>query len=185
VFDNMLITRVSSILNPSGIEDRYKPRYIYNLLMRNANRTNQQIIDDAYSTRGLHFTPRATSVGYAGSTVEKNRFRIDEPIHVMIDRCPQNTPITIYVVEDQDYTDGMNVNSLTSVVATIPGRTGPDGRWFSTAPLMMASVVGDYDIIVDVGNNGFINFEYLLSNVRDGFDGLNGPGFQSMTIGLI
>ena len=29
-----------------------------------------------------------------------------------------------------------------------------DGVWYSTTPVMTASDVGDYDILVDIGNNG-------------------------------
>jgi hypothetical protein len=43
---------------------------------------------------------------------------------------------------------------------------------------MTASTTGDYDILVDIGNNGVLHFAYIGANIRDGFDGLTGPGFR-------
>ncbi|MEF3694351.1 MAG: hypothetical protein V3576_03290 [Candidatus Cloacimonadota bacterium] len=157
---------------------RYKPRYFYIILMRNSTPSNQLIIDRAYSDRGLNFTPQVVSAGVPNPPDgrDKNMFRIGDPVYVKVTNCPQNTPLTVYVVEDQDYTDGMMVSSLNALYQ-VSGTSDNDGVWYSSTPVMTASTVGDYDILVDIGNNGVLHFAYSGANVHDGFDGLNGSGF--------
>ena len=175
-FDQYLIDRVK--FDVDGTNDmKYKPRYFYNILMRNSTTANQEIIDKAYSDRGLHFTPRVISAGSNNPHKEKNKFRIGDPVHVKITNCPQNTPLTIYIVEDQDYTDGMNISTLNSIICQVSGTSDNDGVWHSNTPVMIASQGGEYDILVDIGNNGVLHFAYSGANIRDGFDGLTGHGF--------
>jgi hypothetical protein len=165
---------------------RYKPRYFYNILMRNSTTSNQLVIDKAYSDRGLHFTPQVISAGVSNppNGRDKNMFRIGDPVHVKVTNCPQNTPLTVYIVEDQDYTDGMNISALNAIICQVSGTSDNDGVWYSSTPVMTASDVGDYDILVDIGNNGVLHFAYNGANVRDGFDGLNGPGFSVFDDGI-
>ena len=165
---------------------RYKPRYFYNILMRNSTPSNQLIIDKAYSDRGLHFTPQAISAGVPNplDNKDKNMFRIGDPVHVKVTNCPQNTPLTVYIVEDQDYTDGMSISALNAIICQVTGTSDNDGVWYSSTPVMTASTVGDYDILVDIGNNGMLHFAYNGANIRDGYDGLNGPGFTVYDDGI-
>jgi hypothetical protein len=76
--------------------------------MSNSTLANKMIIDKAYSDRGLHFTPQAISAGISNPPdgKDKNMFRIGDPVHVKVTNCPQNTPLTVYIVEDQDYMMG-------------------------------------------------------------------------------
>jgi len=185
-FDNILL---SVLMSDVSIADslRYMPRYFYNLLMTKVGETNQHslnamqiAIDKAYSARGLHFTPQVISAGVSNPPEgrDKSMFRIGDPVHVKVTNCPQNTPLTVYIVEDQDYTDGMNISALNTIICQVSGTSGPDGVWYSSTPVMTASIVGDYDILVDIGNNGVLHFSYYGANVRDGFDGLDSSGFS-------
>lgn len=179
-FNQFLVDALINDVSPTE-PLRYKPRYFYNILMRNSTSSNQLIIDKAYSDRGLHFTPQVISAGVSNplDDKDKNMFRIGDPVHVKVSNCPQNTPLTVYIVEDQDYTDGMNISALNNVVCQIgPGvQSDSTGVWYSSTPVMTASDVGDYDILVDIGNNGVLHYAYSGANVRDGFDGLDGSGF--------
>ncbi|MDD4308967.1 MAG: hypothetical protein PHO32_01170 [Candidatus Cloacimonetes bacterium] len=111
-------------------------------------------------------------------------YRIGDPVHVKVTNCPQNTPLTVYIVEDQDYTDGMNISALNTIICQVSGTSDNDGVWFSSTPVITTSSVGDYDILVDIGNNGVLHFAYNGANIRDGFDGLNGPGFTVYDDGI-
>ena len=184
VFDIKLLGALTSIT--VNDQDLSKPRYFYNVLMRTSTPNAQMIIDKAYSGRGLNFTPQVISSGVSNPPDgrDKNMFRIGDPVHVKVTNCPQNTPLTVYVVEDQDYTDGMNISALNTIICQVSGTSGPDGVWFSSTPVMTASTVGDYDILVDIGNNGVLHFAYNGANVHDGFDGLNGPGFTVYDDGI-
>jgi len=177
-FDQMLTSVLANQI-VSSFPDRYKPRYFYNILMSNSSHATQLIIDKAYSNRGLHFTPRVISAGSNNPNKEKNKFRIGDPVHVKITNCPQNTPLTVYIVEDQDYTDGMNISSLSILYSRSLSAVdiGDDGSW--TGELCNSDSLGggEYDILVDIGNNGVLHFAYNDANIRDGFDGLTGHGF--------
>ena len=184
-FTQFLIDRLIIDVSPSD-SLRYKPRYFYNILMRNSTTANQLIIDKAYSDRGLHFTPQVISAGVSNppNGRDKNMFRIGDPVYVKVTNCPQNTPLTVYVVEDQNYTDGMNISALNAIICQVSGTSDNDGVWYSSTPVMTASDMGDYDILVDIGNNGVLHFAYNGANVRDGFDGLSGPGFSVFDDGI-
>jgi len=177
VFNQLLINGLKYHVLPTE-PLRYKPRYFYNILMRNSTLANQLIIDNAYSDRGLHFTPQVISAGVSNppEVRDKNMFRIGDPVHVKVTNCPQNTPLTVYIVEDQDYTDGMDISAL-NAICQVSGTSDNDGIWYSSTPVMTASDVGDYDVLVDIGNNGVLHFAYNGAKIRDGFDGLDGPGF--------
>lgn len=173
---------------------RYKPRYFYNILMNlvadgsapNTLNPKQAAIDNAYKSRGFHFTPQVISAGVSNPPDgrDKNMFRIGDPVHVKVTNCPQNTPFTVYIVEDQDYTDGMNISALNTIICQVSGTSDNDGVWYSSTPVMTATTVGDYDILVDIGNNGVLHFAYIGANVRDGFDGLDGSGFTVYDDGI-
>ena len=177
-----------------NVSYRYKPRYFYNILMNlvadgsapNTLNPKQAAIDNAYKSRGFHFTPQVISAGVSNPPDgrDKNMFRIGDPVHVKVTNCPQNTPLTVYIVEDQDYTDGLNISALNTIICQVSGTSDNDGVWYSSTPVMTASAVGDYDILVDIGNNGMLHFAYIGANVRDGFDGLNGPGFTVFDDGI-
>jgi len=183
-FDIKLLGALTSII--ANDQDLHKPRFFYNILMRTSTPNAQMIIDKAYSDRGLHFTPQAISAGVSNPPDgrDKNMFRIGDPVHVKVTNCPQNTPLTVYVVEDQDYTDGMNISALNAIICQVSGTSDNDGVWYSSTPVMTASDMGDYDILVDIGNNGVLHFAYVGANIRDGFDGLNGPGFTVYDDGI-
>ncbi|HOH98713.1 MAG TPA: T9SS type A sorting domain-containing protein [Candidatus Cloacimonadota bacterium] len=176
-FDIKLLGALTSITVYD--QDLSKPRYFYNVLMRTSTPNAQMIIDKAYSDRGFHFTPRVISAGSNNPNKEKNKFRIGDPVHVKITNCPQNTPLTVYIVEDQDYTDGMNISSLSILYSRSLSAVdiGDDGSW--TGELCNSDSLGggEYDILVDIGNNGVLHFAYNDANIRDGFDGLTGHGF--------
>jgi len=164
---------------------RYKPRYFYNILMNRVDdgsasyslNTKQNAINKAYASRGFHFTPQVISAGSLNSATEKNMFRVGDPVYVTITNCPQNTPVTVYIVADQDYTDGMSVSGLNTIVHQFSAWTDSQGKVDLTDPVLTAPAVGTYDIIVNIGNDDFLHYAHLNANVRDGFDGLNGPGF--------
>jgi len=185
-FNQDLINAVGLIAQTGLDSLRYKPRYFYNILMSNSTLANKMIIDKAYSDRGLHFTPQAISAGISNPPdgKDKNMFRIGDPVHVKVTNCPQNTPLTVYIVEDQDYTDGMSISALNAIICQVTGTSDNDGVWYSSTPVMTASTVGDYDILVDIGNNGMLHFAYNGANIRDGYDGLNGPGFTVYDDGI-
>jgi hypothetical protein len=147
-------------------------------MMRTSTPNAQLIIDKAYSDRGLHFTPQVISAGVSNppEVRDKNMFRIGDLVHVKVTNCPQNTPLTVYIVDDQDYTDGMDISAL-NAICQVSGTSDNDGVWYSSTPVMTASDVGDYDFLVDIGNNGVLHLAYNGANIRDGFDGLDGPGF--------
>ncbi|HQM17507.1 MAG TPA: vWA domain-containing protein [Candidatus Cloacimonas sp.] len=184
-FNHFLVNTLIDNVSPTD-SLRYKPRYFYNALMRNSTPSNQLVIDKAYSDRGLYFTPQVISAGVSNPPDgrDKNMFRIGDPVHVKVTNCPQNTPLTVYIVEDQDYSDGMNISALNAIICQVSGTSDNDGVWYSSSPVMTASAVGDYDILVDIGNNGMLHFAYIRANVRDGFDGLNGPGFTIYDDGI-
>ena len=188
--DNLLIAglkRVSEEIIPNSAY-RYKPRYFYNILMDLVDdddapyplNQKQEAINEAYVSRGFHFTPQVISATEPNPTdgKDKNMFRIGDPVHVKVTNCPQNTPLTVYIVEDQDYTDGMNISALNTIICQVSGTSDNCGVWYSSTPVMTASTTGDYDILVDIGNNGVLHFAYIGANIRDGFDGLTGPGFR-------
>lgn len=82
------------------------------------------------------------------------------------------------------YIYDMNLSALNTIICQVSGASGPDGVWYSSTPVMTASTVGDYDILVDIGNNGVLHFAYNGANVRDGFDGLDGSGFTVYDDGI-
>ena len=190
VFDDKLIRALVRITTEEGLDrnDWHKPRTFYNILMRYSTEEERVIIDNAYASRGLYFTPKVTAIGSPDSRREKNMYRqsdigYDDKIYVKVTNCPQNTPIMVFIVADRDYTNGMSVSELERI-QTITGRTDENGEWVSE--ILEQLDIGDYDIIVDVGfydenNNavfdGVLHFEYHATKIRDGFDGLNGPGF--------
>ena len=187
--DTLLVHSLNQVKDELPVNNtyRYNPRYFYNILMRRVDedsshwplKKTQLAIDEAYSTRGFHFTPRVISAGSNNPNKEKNKFRIGDPVHVKITNCPQNTPLTVYIVEDQDYTDGMNISSLSILYSRSLSAVdiGDDGSW--TGELCNSDSLGggEYDILVDIGNNGVLHFAYSGANIRDGFDGLTGHGF--------
>lgn len=190
-FDSILVRLLKRAI---AIDDslRYKPRYFYNRLMKYFNDNSplthnilQNEIDKAYSDKGLFFTPKVISAGIANPTEDKdkNMFRVGDPIYMKAINCPQNTPVTIYIVEDQEYTDGMSISTL-NPLCEVNGTSNSDGVWSSSTPLMTALTPGDYDILVDIGNNGVLHFAYEEANVRDGFDGLDEPGFTIYDDGI-
>jgi hypothetical protein len=119
--------------------------------MRTSTPNAQMIINKAYSDRGLHFTPKVVSAGISNPPEgrDKNMFRIGDPVHMKVINCPQNIPLTVYVVEDQDYTDGMYISALNAIICQVSGTSDNDGVWYSSTPVMAASDVEDYDILVD------------------------------------
>ena len=173
---------------------RYKPRYFYNILMRNAG-DNQEIIDEAYARRGLHFYPKVQS--YSLAQKPRNCFSAGNQVHVNITEAPQNTPFKVYVIRhgDYTYTNGASVSTLNNHLASdftpIEERTDADGRWSGliwTIPTITENAIGDYDIIVDFGSpegpDGLIHYAFNAADVMDGFDGLNGPGFTVYDNGI-
>ncbi len=182
-FDVKLVSVLSLITDHNP--DVAKPRYFYNVLMATSSPSEQVIIDKAYSDRGLFFSPKVVSAGEPNPTdgKDKNKFRVGDPIYVKVTNCPQNTPIKVYIVEDQEYTDGMNISTL-NPLCQVNGVSNSDGVWVSNTPIMNAVTPGDYDILVDIGDNGVLHFEYRGANVRDGFDGLDGRGFTIFDDGI-
>ncbi|MDD4156374.1 MAG: hypothetical protein PHY08_07350, partial [Candidatus Cloacimonetes bacterium] len=170
--------------------DWHKPRVFYNNLMRYATEEERAIIDLAYSDRGLYFTPKVITVSDLNSDKNKNIFfksevlaSASEPIHIKVTHLPQNTPINVYIVDDKDYTDGMDINNNNfNIVYSTDGTSNNNGEWTSDA--LEDLPLGDYDVIIDVGGNNKINFEYLAANVTDGIAGLNGPGFTVYDDGI-
>ncbi len=173
---------------------RYKPRYFYNILMRNAG-DNQEIIDEAYARRGLHFYPKVQS--YSLAQKPRNCFSAGNQVHVNITEAPQNTPFKVYVIRHGDYTyiNGASVSTLNDHLASeftpITGSTYADGTWNGaiwTIPTIAENAIGEYDIIVDFGSpegsDGLIHYAFNAADVMDGFDGLNGPGFTVYDDGI-
>lgn len=192
-FDQFLIDRVKFDVDGTNAL-RYKPRYFYNILMRNSTPSNQLVIDKAYSGRGLHFTPQVES--YSEVNRYRNVFSPGDQVHAKITKAPQNTPFDVYVIRHDDYiyVEGANVSTLTPHVASgfsnpITGnRTDNEGKWSGliwTIPTELENVDGGYDIIVNFGSpeapDNRIHFTYTAANVMDGFDGLHVPGFTVTT----
>ncbi len=191
-FDKALVEVLATDVDVS-FSDRYKPRYFYNLLMAKYSTDNQtwtlndkQIaIKDAYISRGLNFYPKVESISEYSK--DRNVFGLNEPVHVKISNCPQNTAANIYIVKHNEYTytDGAllptlsshfpsGFSPLTSVV------TSPLGEWEGF--LWTTAEEGEFDIIVDFGSpstpDGIIRFSFSGANVMDGFDGRTMPGFR-------
>ncbi len=185
-FDQMLVDVLSNDVILSD-PDRYKPRYFFNALMRRVAtdtthvtiNNDQQMIIDAYRDRGLHFYPEVTTVRPDRGI--RNVYHVNDPIHVELSGFPQNTPFTIYIVENQEYTDGMPIPQPINSHASI---TDNQGAWYDLNVEFNLSDPGEYDIIVDVGNNGTFNFKFEGSNVIDGIKGLNEPGFVVIDQGI-
>jgi hypothetical protein len=188
-FDQFLIDRVKFDVDGTNAL-RYKPRYFYNILMRESTSENQRIIDEAYSRRGLNFTPQVES--YSEGNRSRNVFSPGDQVHAKITKAPQNTAFTVYVIRHDaySYVDGANVSTLAPHYANdfspITGNsTDAAGMWNGlvwTIPTEAGNVDGGYDIIVDFGSpevpDDHIHFTYTAANVRDGFDGLHEPGFR-------
>ena len=189
-FDELLIIILGNDVLVENNPDRYKPRYFFNLLMDKVAtdkenwtlNADQEKIIDAYAKRGLHFYPKVISTNQ--DEVEKNIFGVNDEVYVSISNLPQNTPITIHIVEHQAYTDNMNIPE--GVIASIEINSvsiGNDGKW--SGPIWSSGLTeGDYDIIVDIGNSqspgyGKLNFAFAdANNTIDGIDGLTEPGFR-------
>jgi hypothetical protein len=198
-FDRLLINALDDVRAQisSNNSYRYKPRYFYNLLMQRVADSSssselndkQKAIRDAYDARGLHFSPKVESISEMHSS--KNLFGLNEPVHVKVSNCPQNTRINIYVVKHDEYTytDGAQVSALIDYYPTgfspnTTATTDQNGEWSGliwNTPALAANGVGDYDIIVDIGSpttpNGRIHYAFSGANVMDGFDGRLQPGF--------
>ena len=160
--------------------------------------TKQQVIAEAYNSRGLKFYPKVESVSSIGS--KKNIFGLNEPVRVKVSNCPQNTRINVYVIKHGEYTiaDGDTVASLAAHYASgftpvVTATTDPSGEWTSptpiwTTPAVADSAVGEYDIIVDIGSpttpDGRIHYAFSGANVMDGFDDRTEPGFQVVDNGI-
>jgi len=167
------------VINP----DRHKPRYFFNRLMENANTPTKEIIAQAYAENDLFLYPKVESISSANTA--RNIFGLNEPVHVKISDCPQNTRVNIYVIKhgDYTYTDGALVTGLSSFYANgfspiTNVTTDPSGEWSGyiwTTPSSAADAVGDYDIIVNIGSpntpDDYIHFAFSGANVMDGFDG--------------
>lgn len=196
-FDDLLAYVLRNRVN-SGSATRYKPRYFYNLLMNevatNGQTTGlndkQRAIDAAYSSRGLHFNPQVESISSMNKT--RNIFNLNEPVHVKVSNCPQNTRINIYVIKhgDYPYLDGALTSNLSDYYAhgftpNTTAITNSSGEWSGliwTTPSSEEDALGDYDIIVDIGSpttpDGIIHFTFSAANVLDGIDGRTQPGFR-------
>ncbi len=196
-FDDILVKTLRQDVDPSFIS-RYKPRYFYNLLMQrvadNMQTTGlndkQRAIDAAYSSRGLHFNPQVESISSMNKT--RNIFNLNEPVHVKVSNCPQNTRINIYVIKhgDYPYLDGALTSNLSDYYAhgftpNTTAITNSSGEWSGliwTTPSSEEDALGDYDIIVDIGSpttpDGIIHFTFSAANVLDGIDGRTQPGFR-------
>jgi hypothetical protein len=191
-FDKALVEVLADNVDES-FSDRYKPRYFYNLLMSKYATDNQtwtlnekQIaIKDAYNSRGLNFYPKVESISEYSK--DRNVFGLNEPVHVKISNCPQNTAANIYIVKHNDYSyiDGALVPTLSShfpsgfsPLTTVV--TNPQGEWDGF--LWTSVEEGEFDIIVDLGSpstpDGIIRFSFSGANVMDGFDGRYEPGFR-------
>ncbi|MDD2231207.1 MAG: hypothetical protein PHY48_17630 [Candidatus Cloacimonetes bacterium] len=166
---------------------RYRPRYFYNILMRNSTPDDQQLIIEAYTRRGLHFMPKVESQSAAQKS--RNSFSPGDQVYVNITQAPQNTPFKVYVIRHGDYTyiNGAQVSTLTNHLAggfiPVEDSTDPDGNWAGavwTIPTTVETALGDYDIIVDFGDHiapdNLIHFAFTNADVMDGFDGLTQPG---------
>jgi hypothetical protein len=194
--DTLLVNSLRRVIReiPQNSAYRYKPRYFYNILMKQVDEDNnpyplnpkQIAIDEAYRSHGFHFTPQVISAGVPNPPdgKDKNMFRLCDSLYVKVTNCPQNTPLTVYVVEDQDYTDGMHISALNTIICQVSGTSNNDGVWYSSTPVMTTTTVGDFDILVDIGNNGVLHYGYTAANIRDGFDGLEGPGFTVYDDGI-
>jgi len=203
-FDDLLVKTLTEDTDTSE-PFRYKPRYFYNLLMQRTadplhsdNLTvKQQAIADAYNSRGLHFYPKVES--YSGGNKGRNIYTLNDSVHVSVSNCPQNTRINIYVIKHDEYTyvDGAPISSLNDCLASgftpiTSVTTDEFGKW--SGPLWTASEVGNYDIIVDVGDpdtsnnpgapNGIIHYAFSGANVMDGFDGRINAGFTVVDKGI-
>ncbi|MCB5267359.1 MAG: hypothetical protein LHW46_04520, partial [Candidatus Cloacimonetes bacterium] len=82
---------------------RYKPRYFYNILMDRVDDVSapyslnpkQIAINEAYESRGFHFTPQVES--FSEGNRSRNVFSPGDQVHVKITKAPQNTAFTVYV----------------------------------------------------------------------------------------
>jgi len=191
-FDDKLIRTLIRLSKDEDLSrnDWHKPRVFYNKLMNSSTEEERTIIDSVYSDRGLYFTPKVITVSDLNSDKNKNIFfksevlaSASEPIYIKVTHLPQNTDFTVYIVDDKDYTDGMDINNNNfNIVYSTDGTSNNNGEWTSNA--LEDLPLGDYDVIVDVGGNNKINFEYLAANVTDGIDGFNGPGFTVYDDGI-
>jgi hypothetical protein len=132
----------------------------------------------------------------SGGQKGKNIFGLNEPVHVKVSDCPQNTRINIYVVKHDEYTysDGATISTLSNYfpIGFTPHTTAitdPNGEWSGLIWNIPASgAEGDYDIIVDIGSptspDGVIHYAFSGANVMDGFDGRLQPGFSVLDDGI-
>ena len=205
-FDRILVNTIGLVGSELSINSsyRYKPRYFFNLLMQGVAdigqttelNDKQVAIKDAYNSRGLHFYPKVESI--SSGNISRNIFGLNEPVHVKISDCPQNTRINIYVIKhgSYTYTDGALVSTLNSFYANgfspiTNETTNASGEWTGliwTTPSSAADAVGDYDIIVDIGSpntpDGIIHFAFSGANVMDGFDSRTKPGLSVIDNGI-
>ncbi|MDD2227796.1 MAG: hypothetical protein PHY48_00105 [Candidatus Cloacimonetes bacterium] len=188
-FDSKLLEALEAVIEDD--QDKHKPRYFFNLLMQNANTATQNIIKDAYNSRGLHFYPTVES--YSSGQKGRNIFGLNDPVNVKVTNCPQNTRINIYVVKhgDYTYTDGAPISSLSSFYPNgfspnTTATTDASGDW--DGQIWVATEEGEYDIIVDIGSpttpDDTIHFAFSAADVMDGFDGRTEPGFMVKDNGI-
>jgi hypothetical protein len=196
-FDEILVNTIEQDVDPN-FSQVYKPRYFYNILMNRVDdgsaphslNPKQKAINEAYESRGFHFTPKVES--FSEGNRSRNVFSPGDQVHAKITKAPQNTAFTVYVIRHGDYTyvDGANVSTLaphydTDVFTPITGNsTDAGGNWDGliwTIPSEAGNVDGGYDIIVNFGSpdapDNQIHFSYTAANVMDGIDGFSEPGF--------
>jgi hypothetical protein len=128
-------------------------------------------------------TPTVESANISRAT--KDIFQPDESVYAIGDGYNGNETYNLYVVVDTTWFDGEDIPSRVLGTATnvTTNSTGAiaysnlEGSGTSPALIWASSVVGKYDIVVDVGGDGYYN---VSTDALDDMDVSNTAGFETI-----
>ncbi|WP_135606361.1 PEF-CTERM sorting domain-containing protein [Methanococcoides sp. NM1] len=140
--------------------------------------------DDTEIVTSNNTTQRAYVVSSDVGGTEKNVFDLDENVYCYAGNLPANDPaVDIYVVPDQSWSVGDSIGAdvsggVETVATDGAGLIGVTEIW--TQPL----TVGDYDIIVDVDQDGVLDANEAVDGMTlQGFEAI--PEFPTIAIPIV
>lgn len=124
--------------------------------------------------------PRAVTVDSSDDTGGvKDTFLDGEPVYALGSGYVASTTYDLYIMNDQTWSDGESLAG--SVIATTVTTDGSGNILVGTL-IWASSVVGTYDIVVDVNGNGQYDAgtDALDSNIEVGFETI--PEFSTIAL---
>jgi hypothetical protein len=120
-----------------------------------------QIINDAYTKRKMYYYPKIQITN--SKLEEKSQFVLNEHIYAEFSNCPTYENLRVYIVAHKDVWKDKDI--LTDITGVEGGfqnfYVGSDGTTYNL-PIWLGGNknAGDYDVIVDVNNNGKYDFDF-------------------------